>query len=60
MATKKITATVNYPVYVQVEVDENMSNEDIEKIIIHESIKGIESGAVNPVIHDCSDPDLID
>ena len=49
---KKITATVVYPVYVQIEIQENASIEEVEELILDEAERLFNTSTVEPLIQD--------
>lgn len=59
----KVTATVIWPVTVEVELTEDEIHSE-EKLAVTKILKAAEGilnlTTVNPIIHDCSDPTLID
>lgn len=60
--TKTITATVVYPVYVTVDipVKEYLDDEEIREMILDEADRLFDSSSITPLIHECSNEDLID
>jgi hypothetical protein len=60
MAKVTITATVNFPCYVQVEIDENATEDEKREAILNQADHILETSSIDPIIHECSDEDLID
>lgn len=57
---KTVTATVNYPAYVSLEVQDDISEEELREKILTQSDKVVSQGESRPIIHDCSEPYMID
>ena len=57
---KTVTATVIYPVYVSVEVDELENEDDIQERIVNKADKDFEVSTIKPIIHECSMSELIE
>lgn len=57
---KKITATVAWFTSVEVEVDENLSYDEVREKIFTKAESVFDSLKNRPVIHGCTDTSLID
>ena len=57
---KTVTATVNYPAYIKVEVPDDISEDDLREKILSLADDQLINGPIKPVIHECSEEDLID
>lgn len=52
MGTKKVTAIVTYPVSIQLEVNDDLTEEEIEELVLNNAEQIFESSTIEPVIHD--------
>ena len=52
MGTKKVTAIVTYPVTIQLEVNDDLTEEEIEELVLNNAEQIFESSTIEPVIHD--------
>ena len=57
---KTIIATVLYPVYIQMEVPEDISEECVREKILDEADSIFETSTIEPIIQECNFPELID
>jgi len=55
----KLNATVVWSINVTVEVPDNATEDDKREAILSSAEKDL-TGLNKPIIHECSDPDLID
>jgi hypothetical protein len=58
---KTVTANVYYPVYgMSVEVEDGATETEIRKALVKEADRAMESTRIDPVIGECSVPELND
>jgi len=57
---EKIRVTVIFPQTFEIEVDRSQSEEQQRKAILDHAGYLMETSQSEPVIHDCSDPEMID
>lgn len=58
--TKKVSATVCYPVYVNLEVPDDLPIYEIQMRVIELADKLFDSSSVSAVIHDSNIPEIIE
>lgn len=56
-----VQATVNYPVMVYIEIDDNADTETIQNKVLDHADKRIKCNHIKPIIHDSpTHPEIID
>lgn len=53
-----VSATVIYPIMVEIEVPDDISPEDATELILQEADRIMETSGSSPIVHECSHPVL--
>lgn len=56
----KVTATVVWSTTIEIDLPEEMESDKAKEAILSEAERQFDSLRNRPVIHECTDPDLID